>query len=467
MHRRATPVPAMAPQRTMLRPFLLVEDAATSARLEAWLVRQAQAKTSPLPRPRRLPDAQSLSRTRTARVLSGGGAAPPGRHGRPVDPIALSPEDRIATAGSCFAQHIGNALAARGRISSIASHRRRSSRMRQRRGGSAWFSRRYGNVYTARQMLQLAQEALAGGARWTPCGNAKGAFTMRCARRWTWPAMPPRNRAAGPPLHLRVRTMLETMDVLVFTLGDRMLGKPGRWHGLSHRAGHPGGQFRPHLHAFRNLRHGEVLADMAAFWALVKEVNPRARLLLTVSPVPLVATASEGTCCPPRSIPNRCCARWRVIWPPTMPTSPISSYEITGHPSRGMFFNPDLRTVNAMGVDLVMRSSPALASAFARKPTRHRSDLRKPDRRNPVKPARQGSPKLSLPVRPPLEAFTVLCGMPRCGTRQFADFLNAHPRLCLQGEIRSGLVNTIPRPWMRAPAPVVCAANFRQKRRRA
>ncbi|GHC97449.1 hypothetical protein [Novosphingobium pokkalii] len=74
---------------------------------------------------------------------------------------------------------------------------------------------------------------------------------------------------------------------------------------------------------------------------------------------------------------------------------------------------------------------------------------------------------MSLPVRPPLQAFTVLCGMPRCGTRQFADFLNAHPRLCLQGEIRSGLVNTI-RATLdagdRAYASGYAANYYRQKR---
>jgi hypothetical protein len=51
-------------------------------------------------------------------------------------------------------------------------------------------------------------------------------------------------------------------------------------------------------------------------------------------------------------------------------------------------------------------------------------------------PEPSGSPR-------PLETFVVLCGMPRCGTRQFADFLNRHPRLCLQGEIRGTLLGTI------------------------
>jgi hypothetical protein len=39
--------------------------------------------------------------------------------------------------------------------------------------------------------------------------------------------------------------------------------------------------------------------------------------------------------------------------------------------------------------------------------------------------------------------FAVVCGMPRSGTRQFADFLNRHPDICIQGEIRDALVPSI------------------------
>ncbi|GHC97439.1 hypothetical protein [Novosphingobium pokkalii] len=46
LRRRAAPVPDMAPQRDKAAAAPVAEDAATSARLEAWLVRQAQAKTS-------------------------------------------------------------------------------------------------------------------------------------------------------------------------------------------------------------------------------------------------------------------------------------------------------------------------------------------------------------------------------------------------------------------------------------
>lgn len=31
--------------------------------------------------------------------------------------------------------------------------------------------------------------------------------------------------------------------------------------------------------------------------------------------------------------------------------------------------------------------------------------------------------------------YAIVCGMPRCGTRQFTDFLNNHPNVCIQDEI--------------------------------
>lgn len=65
------------------------------------------------------------------------------------------------------------------------------------------------------------------------------------------------------------------------------------------------------------------------------------------------------------------------------------------------------------------------------------------------------------------ETFVVLCGMPRCGTRQFADFANAHPRLCVQGEIRGSLLPVI-RATLEAGAAAYptgySAHQFRQKR---
>jgi hypothetical protein len=76
-------------------------------------------------------------------------------------PIRLAPADRVATAGSCFAQHIGTALAARGaRYMDAEPAPTGWSHEDARRHGFGIYSARYGNIYTSRQLLQLAQEAL-------------------------------------------------------------------------------------------------------------------------------------------------------------------------------------------------------------------------------------------------------------------------------------------------------------------
>lgn len=290
------------------------------------------------------------------------------------DPIALHPDDRIATAGSCFAQHIGNALAARGAhfLDCEPPPPVFADATEARRFGYGVFSCRYGNVYTARQMLQLAQEALGLRRPADVVWEREGRFYDALR-----PAVDPAGHANADTvllarrLHLgAVRTMLETMDVMVFTLGLTEC-----WESQVDGTVYPtapgtlAGSFDPAAHAFRNLRHGEVLADMAAFWALLKEVNPDARLLLTVSPVPLMATAGGGHVLPATVYSKsvlRAVAGDLAADHPDIAYFP--SYEIiAGHPSRGMFFNPDLRTVNAMGVDLVMRQFFAgpLASVFA------------------------------------------------------------------------------------------------------
>jgi hypothetical protein len=250
-------------------------------------------------------------------------------------PMALTPADRIATAGSCFAQHIGQALARRGAhfLDCEPPPPIFADTEEARRFGYRVFSCRYGNVYTARQMRQLAEEALGLRPGCETVWEREGRFYDALR-----PGVDPVGQASvqavrhARRLHLAaVRTMLETLDVMVFTLGLTEC-----WEDLADGTVYPvapgtlAGSFDPQAHAFRNLRHGEVLADMEAFWALLRQVNPGARMLLTVSPVPLMATATRasdhtgGMSCPPRSIPSRCCARWRVIWPMPMPISPIS-----------------------------------------------------------------------------------------------------------------------------------------------
>jgi len=155
-----------------------------------------------------------------------------------------------------------------------------------------------------------------------------------------------------------VRAMFETLDILVFTLG-----LTEAWVSKVDGAAFPlcpgvaGGTFDPLSHEFRNLRTADVRAQIGEFAARLRLVNPNARIILTVSPVPLAATASGNHVLPAtiysksvlRAAAQEACEDLPEIFY-------FPSYEIvTGPQARGRFFADDLREVTEEGVDHVMR----------------------------------------------------------------------------------------------------------------
>ncbi|HET9030366.1 MAG TPA: GSCFA domain-containing protein, partial [Candidatus Aquilonibacter sp.] len=91
-----------------------------------------------------------------------------------------------------------------------------------------------------------------------------------------------------------VRSLFETLDVFVFTLGLTE-GFCSTIDGTAFPAA-PGkdfGVFDPTRFAFRNLTVAENLDAMHRFIEALRAVNPAAKILLTVSPVPLVATMED------------------------------------------------------------------------------------------------------------------------------------------------------------------------------
>lgn len=291
------------------------------------------------------------------------------------DPMPLTRSDRIATSGSCFAQHIGNNLARRGAnfmdleppppglLPSLAEERRFGYRV---------YSCRYGNVYTVRQLLQLFDEAF-GRRRPVEVVWSKGARHFDALR----PGVDPVGHASADTVlalrqrHLAaVREMFTTLDVFVFTLG-----LTEAWVSSEDGTAYPTapgtlcGEYAPARHAFHNFRYPDILDDLAAFWAGLRQVNPGARMLLTVSPVPLTATAS-GEHVLAASTYSKSVLR-AVAGDLARQHADIHyfpSYEIiASHPSRGMFYDPNLRTVNPFGVQFVMSHffSGKLADVFA------------------------------------------------------------------------------------------------------
>lgn len=276
-------------------------------------------------------------------------------------PMPLRKSDKIATAGSCFAQHIGNNLAARGAafMDMEPAPPVLSSTAEARKWGYGVFSCRYGNIYTSRQLIQLFDEA--HGTR-TPSERVwKKQDRYFDALRAS--VDPVGQDSAETVLALRarhlaaVRRMFAELDVFVFTMGLTEGWESTRDGTMFAVApGTVAGTYDPERHVFRNLRAAEIRADMLAFWERLRAVNPGARMLLTVSPVPLAATATQN----------------HVLVATTYSKSVLRavagelaedvddihyfpSYEIiSSHPGRGMFFEPDLRNVNIFGVNYVM-----------------------------------------------------------------------------------------------------------------
>lgn len=278
-------------------------------------------------------------------------------------PFRLAPSDKVATAGSCFAQHIARHLQADGYNYYVVEDGHPIADPQTRvTFGYGLYSARYGNIYSSRQLRQLFERAYGvfqPQADWWTGPNGKG---------WVDPFRPTiqpggfssvEELRADRAQHLgKVRQMLETLDVFVFTLGltetwvDRRDGAA-----FPVCPGVSGGTFEGATTAFVNLTPAEVVEDMTAALTRLKSVNPRARVILTVSPVPLAATALARHVLTSTTYSK---AVLRVAAEALCASLPdvayFPSYEIvTGSFNRGAYFAPDLRQVTEEGVSHVMR----------------------------------------------------------------------------------------------------------------
>ena len=279
----------------------------------------------------------------------------------PARYLRLSPDDRIATAGSCFAQHIGRHLATAGfgYLVTEAAHPILPVDL-ARQANYGLFTARYGNIYTTLQLFQLIERAYGRfqpvEAVWEdPAGTLVDPYR---------PTIQPGGFASVAELeddrarHLAcVREAFETLDVFVFTLG-----LTETWLSRRDGAAFPlcpgvaGGRFEPGTHAFHNLRAAEVREQLGSFIERLRAVNPRTRVLLTVSPVPLTATASGEHVLAATTYSKavlRVAAQEAALELPEVYYFP--SYEIvTGPQAKGRFYAENLREVTPDGVAQVM-----------------------------------------------------------------------------------------------------------------
>ena len=278
-----------------------------------------------------------------------------------VKKFPLAETDKIATAGSCFAQHVSNYLQKNGfSVMDVEPPPSVLSEDVAKSFGYKIYSARYGNIYTVRQLLQLARDAESGTVDAADVWTKDGRF---------FDALRPNIEPDGfdsveETLALRrhhlakVRELFEQMDVLVFTLGltEAWIDKrSGRVYPTA--PGTIAGSYDPAIHAFHNFGFNEIHDDFVEFHDLIRKRNPNVRIILTVSPVPLTATAATD----------------HVLIATTYSKSVLRSvagalaqendnidyfpsYEMIASPwSKGFFFESNMRAVNSGGVAAVMR----------------------------------------------------------------------------------------------------------------
>lgn len=282
-----------------------------------------------------------------------------------IDPVTrgvpIQPSDRVATLGSCFAQHIARHLASAGANYYVPEQAPVGlSEDEARRRNYGVFSARYGNVYTVQQALQLFKRAF-GAFHPRESAWRRGEVFVDPFR----PGVEPEGFAdvgsleASRAHHLRcVQDLFRNSDWIIFTLGLTEAWRDRRDGAVFPLApGVDGGNFDPGIHEFVNFTIDEVRSQLFELIGLVSAINRSCRVLLTVSPVPLVATYEKR----------------HVLSSTTLSKSVLRvaadeaerryanvcyfpSYEIITSPATaGLYYDDDLRQVREIGVRHVMR----------------------------------------------------------------------------------------------------------------
>lgn len=272
---------------------------------------------------------------------------------------------KIATAGSCFAQEIARELRRHGHAVVDCEPSPNTIQIRgqvENAYGYGLYSARHGNIYTVRQLLQLAKEAFGLIAPdpneyiWERDGRFYDALR---------PAVEPNGLPSKEEVtaqrtdHLRrFRKVIEGSDVFVFTMGLTEAWCH-RQSGMVYPTA-PGvlaGKYDETIHHFVNFRFADIYSDFLEFRELAKTHNPSIEFILTVSPVPLTATAVDAhvlvSTVRSKSVLRAVTAELHDEFPDV---DYFPSYELFSTPFLGSsMFNENKRNVSRQGVAAVMR----------------------------------------------------------------------------------------------------------------
>lgn len=277
----------------------------------------------------------------------------------------ISNDTLTATFGSCFAQHFGRALVARGFSWFDAEPAPQGTAPKTAQTYNyGVFSARTGNIYTTSLLLQWTRWSLGLETPPDEVWETRDGRVVDPFR----PVIEPGGFVDADEMRANRELSLEAFartirdaDMFVFTLGLTESwwhlneeGEPDYEYPMC--PGTAGGSFDPALHQFENQQYETIRANLETAIAAMREANPNLKIMLTVSPVPLTATNSG-----------------RHVLVATMESKSIlravagavsrahdfvdyfPSYEIINAPPfKGAFFEPNLRSVSPHGVAHVM-----------------------------------------------------------------------------------------------------------------
>lgn len=266
--------------------------------------------------------------------------------------FTILPKYNIVTYGSCFAQHLGNALANKG-FNWLITERAPAglSKENSRIFNYGVFSSRTGNIYTTSLLNQWIDWSLdeknIPDEYWESNGRIYDPFR---------PAIEPNGFSSVEEMSLsrlqavrKFRESIEESVVFIFTLG-----LTESWLNIEDGYEYPmcpgtvAGKFDSNKHQFINQNYSQILKSLRDAVKKMLSINKKLRFIFTVSPVPLTATKSGRNVIvatmASKSILRAVCDE---ISTNANLIDYYPSYEIINSPVfKGVFFEPNQRGVN-------------------------------------------------------------------------------------------------------------------------
>jgi hypothetical protein len=283
--------------------------------------------------------------------------------GREQGKFTITADHAVASAGSCFAQRISRLIVESGLDYRYYEQPHPLVPAADAAGlGYTTFSCRYGNVYTTRQLLQLAREALGLTPQVNQIAQTAAGHYIDLLR----PAILANGfesvdeAVADRAWHLQcVARMLADCDVFIFTLGltetwvDTDSGQVFGSHPsvVTQRAS-------PLALQPINLDYIACYNDLVEVFNLVRGINAKVRFILTISPVALAATHQPQNVLVATSYSKAVLRAVAGRFAEMLPNVDyFPSFEVfTLAQSFGQFLSEDLRDVSPRGVQVVMEN---------------------------------------------------------------------------------------------------------------